>query len=117
MPKLSDSIFRVNDAVLKTTPNLILDLRGNGGGGDASFQPIMPWIYSNPIIVDGNDVYATVDNISRWELLLDNPDLPEFVKMQLKIKIKIMKQSPETLCRLLRMTLLRHIKQRFIPAE
>lgn len=87
-------VFKANEEKLKTTPNFILDLRGNGGGGDASYQPILPWIYTNPVIDDGNDVYATMDNIRRWEHMLNTPGLPESSKTDIKNSITIMQQSP-----------------------
>jgi C-terminal processing protease CtpA/Prc len=79
-----DSVFRANESVLKTTPYLILDLRMNGGGGDESFNPILPYVYTNPIIAYGNDVYATADNVKRTEARLNDPDRSESNKEQIK---------------------------------
>ncbi len=61
-----DSLFKANAVNLRSMPNLILDLRRNGGGGDGAFEPILPYIYTNPVVGTGNDVYSTKDNIARF---------------------------------------------------
>jgi hypothetical protein len=73
--KKIDSLFKANEGALKTMPNLVLDLRGNNGGTDAAYQPILPYIYSNPVKNIGNDLYATEANIEGWKRNATNPDL------------------------------------------
>lgn len=75
--KKIDSLFKANDEALKTTPNLVLDLRGNNGGTDMSYQPILPYIYSDPVKNIGVDLYATEPNIEGWKKNAANPDLSE----------------------------------------
>lgn len=72
-----DSLFKANEGPLKTMPNLILDLRSNRGGGDAAFQPILPYIYTNPVKLYGVNLYATEENIKGWKRNAANPDLTE----------------------------------------
>jgi hypothetical protein len=78
--KAIDSVFKANEALLKSMPNLVLDLRGNGGGSDFGFQPILPYIYTDRVIGVGVDVLATPDNIKGWQQLLTNANLPERMK-------------------------------------
>lgn len=92
--KAIDSIITANKTTLETTPNLIIDVRQNGGGGDAAFQPLMPYLYTGPIIGDGNEVYATSDNIKRWEEVTKSPDLPQSVKEEIMNMVKDMKAKP-----------------------
>ncbi|MBV8389881.1 MAG: hypothetical protein JO080_08785 [Mucilaginibacter sp.] len=75
--KKIDSLFKANEDALKTMPNLILDLRDNGGGGDMAYQPILPYIYTNPVKNIGVDLYATEANIAGWKKNAANPDLTE----------------------------------------
>jgi hypothetical protein len=79
-----DSLFHANDSILRTTPNLILDLRGNRGGSDFVYDPITPWIYSGPVSVQGVAVLATEDNVKGWMALLDEKDIPEPSKQYLR---------------------------------
>lgn len=72
-----DSVFKAYEKELKSMPNLVLDLRRNGGGSDESFDPIMPYIYTNPIIGIGNDILATNDNVERYLNYAKDPNMPE----------------------------------------
>ena len=47
--KQIDSLIGVNAGLLQRTPNLVIDLRGNGGGYDYVYQALMPYINSTPI--------------------------------------------------------------------
>jgi hypothetical protein len=88
-----DSIFKINEAVLKSSPYLILDLRGNGGGSDFAYNPIIPYIYTNPIITTGVDVFSSPANIASWEILLKDPYLPMEEKKDIEKSIEQMKMN------------------------
>lgn len=75
--KKIDSLLKANEDALKTMPNLILDLRGNNGGTDVSYKPILPYIYTNPVKDIGVDLYATEANIEGWKKNATNPDLSD----------------------------------------
>lgn len=66
-----DSLLKANEQVLHSTPNLILDLRDNGGGSDNSWQSLIPYIYTNPIKSIGADVLASETTISAYKKLLE----------------------------------------------
>lgn len=72
-----DSLIRANSALLDRTPNLIIDCRGNGGGSDITFGPLGPYVYSGTITSYGGQVYATDDNIEKYERLRTNKDFPK----------------------------------------
>lgn len=44
-----DSIIKANMDLISVTPNLIIDIRNGTGGSDASFQSLIPLLYTNPI--------------------------------------------------------------------
>src|SRR6185312_82979 len=87
-----DSTFKASESVLKSTPNLIIDVRRNGGGGDAACQPILPYLYSGPVVCIGNEMYATANNVERLQQYLNNPDMPEENKKGIREVAEDMKQ-------------------------
>ncbi|TSD67037.1 hypothetical protein FFF34_006460 [Inquilinus sp. KBS0705] len=88
-----DSVFKANDEALKAMPYLVLDLRGNGGGDDYSYSPILPYIYTNPIKTIGADVLSTAANIAGWKKELEDPDMAEETKNDIKGKINNMEKN------------------------
>ena len=71
-----DSLFRVNKAYLEKMPNLILDLRNNGGGADFAYRSITPYLYTDTIHLIGADVLATDDNIAGWKAVATTAGIP-----------------------------------------
>lgn len=65
-----DSVIRSNDALLRAKPYLVLDLRYNGGGSDGSFEPLLPYIYTNPVNSIGVDIYCTPANVIAQQRLM-----------------------------------------------
>lgn len=70
-----DSILKANEQLLSTIPNLVLDIRGNGGGGDGCWEPFIPYFYTNPIRVIGADALVSETNIDILKKQLENKDL------------------------------------------
>jgi hypothetical protein len=75
-PAIERAIEDNREKLLKT-PNLIIDLRGNPGGADFTFQPVLPFLYSRPVQVGGFDLYATEDNARFYDELTADPNRPE----------------------------------------
>lgn len=90
---LIDSLFATQKEYLTRTPNLILDLRFNGGGSDEVYSIISPLLYTQPIITTGVDILASDDNIQSWEALLSNPDFPAESKGEYQVLLGKMKQN------------------------
>jgi hypothetical protein len=55
-------------------PQLILDLRGNSGGSDATYDVLAELVYTDPVLEIGADLLASPENIALWEELL--PTVP-----------------------------------------
>ncbi|MGY0034733.1 S41 family peptidase [Pedobacter sp. NJ-S-72] len=53
--KKIDSILQANDALITSTPNLIIDIRNNGGGADASYKKIIPYPSNVAIMINENN--------------------------------------------------------------
>ncbi|MTB52030.1 S41 family peptidase [Lewinella sp. W8] len=60
-----DSVINANRELILQTPNLIIDLRNNGGGSDGSFQELLPILYTNPIRTVGVELLSTPLNNQR----------------------------------------------------
>jgi len=88
--KSIDSLILFNKEILEKTPNLILDLRNNGGGADFSYRPLIPYFYTNPIKTVGPDILSSDDNIAGWAGLLKMNDMPEDQKVFIREKIAAM---------------------------
>jgi hypothetical protein len=88
--KKIDSLILFNKGILNKTPNLILDLRNNGGGADFSYRSLIPYFYTNPIKTIGPDILSSADNIAGWAGLLKMNDMPEDQKVFIREKIAAM---------------------------
>lgn len=60
-----DSVIMANRAMILKTPNLIVDIRNNGGGSDRSFGELLPLLYTNPIRTVGVELLSTPLNNQR----------------------------------------------------
>jgi hypothetical protein len=65
-----DSLIRTNRAIIQSTKNLILDLRGNPGGNSSSSQEMIKLIYTNPIIYPAWKYRSSPEFISSKKALL-----------------------------------------------
>lgn len=72
--KAIDSILAANQKIILSKENLIIDVRNNGGGSDASFREIIPYLYTNPIRTIGVEYLSTVQNNKRMDEFIADPD-------------------------------------------
>ncbi len=70
LPSFSDShvdtvraLLEANAGKLASTPYLIIDVRGNGGGSDFVYNPVLPYLYTRPIWQIGVEVRVSPDNM------------------------------------------------------
>jgi hypothetical protein len=57
-----DSLISENKKKILSTENLIIDLRYNGGGSDASWSCILPIIFTNPFRQNSVNIFSTPAN-------------------------------------------------------
>jgi C-terminal processing protease CtpA/Prc len=95
-----DSILEANHQLITSTPNLVIDLRGNGGGQDFTFAQVIPYLYSGPVVIHSVEIWASEGNIAEEEKSLEK-DLPEEVKKDVERKLARMKAHPNTFVNLL----------------
>ena len=65
------ALIRKNHAVLANHRNWIIDVRGNGGGSDSSYTPLLPWLMTDEMVDARQEILATPDNIIGWERFCD----------------------------------------------
>lgn len=70
--KLVDSIVKANDTIIRNTQTLIIDIRNNVGGSTRTYTPLMPYIYTNPIIKASGYIYRTPEMIKEEKNSLEN---------------------------------------------
>ncbi len=68
-----DSVILAHRATILQTPSLIIDLRGNGGGSDNSYEELLPFLYTNPIRTVGVEFRSTPLNNQRMLDFAENP--------------------------------------------
>lgn len=88
-----DSVVKANKSALDTLPNLVLDLRDNGGGADFAYAPLVPYMYTDPIKSIGVDVLSTDSSIAGWRRLLQLVELPQSTKDNISAKITLMEAN------------------------
>lgn len=82
---LIDSIIVNNKEHIFAKENLIIDLRNNGGGSDASFQELIPLIYTNPIRTVSVEFLSTKLNNQRLLDWINNSSVDEENKKWIKM--------------------------------
>lgn len=70
-----DSVMAAHESQLRSTPYLIIDVRGNGGGYTGSYASVTPLIYSGPFHEAGIDVWASPANVAHYRQLARDTSL------------------------------------------
>ncbi|WP_316804340.1 S41 family peptidase [Pedobacter nototheniae] len=70
-----DSLTNHWKSELTTTKNLIIDVRGNGGGADKTYNKLLPFTYTNPIHRNQLEFYSSEMNNKNWIELSKNKNL------------------------------------------
>lgn len=81
--KAIDSVILSLKKDILKSKNLIIDLRGNGGGSDNSFNGLLPFLYTTPIRTVFMEYLSTTHNNKRWREQLNEPDLSESDKKEI----------------------------------
>ena len=78
--------------------NWIIDVRGNGGGSDSSYQPLMSWLMPDEVASANTEILATPANIEGWTRVcaLSSPEDPECPKLLSSSIARMRKAAPGT---------------------
>jgi C-terminal processing protease CtpA/Prc len=88
-----NNLIQEHHEVLTNTTNLVIDLRGNGGGSDDCFNALLPYVCPESIEVVGADVRATQGNIEYLNDLIKVHEFPEEALLQIKSLTALMSES------------------------
>ena len=75
--KTIEALLADNDALIRSTPNLIVDIRDNSGGSDASYERLMSYLYTRPIYSIGVEFRNTPRNVETLASQIAGLDLPQ----------------------------------------
>lgn len=67
-----DALLAENDSLIRSSENLIIDIRNSSGGTDAAFENLIPYIYTSPVRIPGLKLRATELNASVFEYFRDS---------------------------------------------
>lgn len=73
-----EAVLAANREKILATENLIIDLRDNGGGSDASYQELLPFLYTNPIYAVNVEFLSTPHNNKMFLNFATNPEFQDF---------------------------------------
>ncbi len=92
-----ESLIEKNRDILENSENLIIDLRGNGGGTTDAFEKILPYILTNPIRSIGAEYLSTptfINGLKKYNSsLTDNKKHKEEIADNER-KIKLLEANP-----------------------
>jgi hypothetical protein len=90
-----EAILRQSGDEIRRRPILVLDVRGNGGGSDTTYDGLLPLLYAGPIRTVGTDVLATPENANAWERLLEIiPASEEAIRERIRKMVAAMREKP-----------------------
>jgi C-terminal processing protease CtpA/Prc len=61
-PSYVDSIMNANHDRILEADFMVIDLRGNGGGNDGTYFPVLPYVLTGPITLPSNGFWLSEDN-------------------------------------------------------
>ncbi len=91
---LVDSMLRTNAQALSSKPYLIIDCRNNSGGSDQTWASLKPYLYTQPVVTDGRQYWASEENAEFLLQIARKEDTDKQTKKYLKKVAAEMKKRP-----------------------
>jgi hypothetical protein len=89
-----DSLIAESLDSLLSRPNLVIDVRNNGGGWTGSYEAIIPLLYTEPIFVHGMDSWPSEGNLAYARSMLESGRLPPAIMAEIRELIEQMERRP-----------------------
>lgn len=90
-----DSLLTANKALLARTPDLLVDVRGDGGGNARVFLALLELLYTQSVALDGVKIRSSPRNLALYREMLAKPGLPADVRKKMRKVIARMKSNPD----------------------
>jgi hypothetical protein len=92
------ALIKARHQDLEAHPNWIVDVRGNGGGSDSTYKPLMPWLTPDEVAGANTGILATRANIEGWTRVcaIDAPGDAECEKSLSDSIARMRKAAPGT---------------------
>lgn len=94
--EMIDSLILKNKKEITSTPILIIDLRGNGGGTDYSYLELLPLIYTHPYQSKGVEWWASQGNISYFEKAIKEGNIKKGKEDETKVFLDSLRKHQNT---------------------
>ena len=75
-----DSLIHTHRAEILATPNLVIDVRGNGGGSDVTYEALSPLLFTDTVRSVSASFFASPLNIANVAKLASDTTLPASVR-------------------------------------
>lgn len=98
--KKIDSLLKVHHDKIINAENFIIDIRNNGGGSDAAYRNMIPYLYTNPIREVGVEFLSTPLNNARMDKIINNPEYPEDTKEWARNGLEKLNNNPNKFVKL-----------------
>jgi hypothetical protein len=89
-----DSVLAAHHDEIVRTPNLVIDVRGNGGGSDVTYFGLLPLLYTDSIRSVGVSILSTPENIRKFELVLQDTTFPAAQKPPIRQLVEQLRARP-----------------------
>ena len=90
---LANDLVKKHWNEITARPNLIIDIRNNGGGQDNYYQKLAELIYTNPYESKGVEWFSTEQIILDWEKAIKNGGIKEGHEKESKALVEEMKKN------------------------
>ncbi|HYE56383.1 MAG TPA: S41 family peptidase, partial [Chitinophagaceae bacterium] len=87
-----DSVVKANDQLIRSTDNLIIDVRGNGGGSDFSYYSLRNYLFTHVYQRYTTELLCTEDNIAKSEALAKDPNFTEQEREGFRQRVEVLRQ-------------------------
>ncbi|WP_040280325.1 S41 family peptidase [Psychroserpens damuponensis] len=91
--KRLDSLLKSNHNEITSRSTLLIDIRNNGGGIDATFRGLLPYLYTKPFKSYSVEIRVSDDNLKYYENLVNDKSISENDKQTYKSLITKMKNT------------------------
>jgi hypothetical protein len=100
-PTYVKELVNQNIDLIRSSKNLIIDLRNNPGGDETAFDAVFPLLANGPIVRKGSKIRASAENLillnHELKAIQDYPQYQSYLDPKLRDIIRKMQRNPNTM--------------------